>query len=57
MVKVEFQFDTPYGKFLDAIYLPDDHTLTDADIQAMQEQRRDNWISIVAPPAIETPQE
>lgn len=58
MIKIDFEFDTPHGKFADALHLPDDHTFTEADIQAMKEQRRDNWIAIVtAPPAEETPPE
>ena len=34
-----------YGTFADAIHLPDDHTLTDADIEAMKQQRFDNWVA------------
>jgi hypothetical protein len=42
--------------FRDALHLPEDHTFSEAEIQAMKEQRRDNWIAIVtAPPVEETP--
>jgi hypothetical protein len=50
MIKIDFEFDTPYGVFRDALHLPVDHTYTDAEIQAMKEQRRDNWIAIVSAP-------
>jgi hypothetical protein len=54
MVKIDFHFDTPHGVFRDALHLPDDHGFTEAEIQAMKEQRRDNWIAVVtAPPAPE----
>ena len=54
MVKIDFDFDTPHGVFRDALHLPDDHTSTEAEIQAMKEQRRDNWIAVVdAPPTPE----
>ena len=54
MVKIDFSFDTPHGKFADALHLPDDHGFSEAEIQAMKEQRRDNWIAVVtAPPAPE----
>jgi hypothetical protein len=54
MVKIDFDFDTPHGKFADALHLPDDHGFTEAEIQAMKEQRRDNWIAVVnAPPTPE----
>jgi len=54
MVKIDFHFDTPHGVFRDALHLPDDHGFTEAEIQAMKEQRRDNWIAVVnAPPTPE----
>jgi hypothetical protein len=54
MVKIDFDFDTPHGVFRDALHLPDDHGFTEAEIEAMKEQRRDNWIAVVtAPPAPE----
>ena len=54
MVKIDFSFDTPHGKFADALHLPDDHGFSESEIQAMKEQRRDNWIAVVtAPPAPE----
>lgn len=50
MIKLDFQFETIYGKFADALYLPDDHTFTDAELEAMKEQRRDAWIWVVENP-------
>ena len=47
-MKINFFFDTQYGKFCDALNLPDDHTLTDAEIEAMKQQRLDNWIAVVS---------
>lgn len=57
MIKIDFEFDTQYGVFRDALHLPEDHTYTDAEIQAMKEQRRDNWIAIVSAPPVDQPQE
>ena len=57
MIKIDFEFDTPYGVFRDALHLPEDHGLSDAQIQAMKEQRRDNWIAIVTAPPVDAPQE
>jgi hypothetical protein len=54
MVKIDFDFDTPHGVFRDALHLPDDHTFTEAEIEAMKEQRRDNWIAVVTAPPVET---
>lgn len=52
MIKIDFEFDSKFGVFRDALHLPDDHTFTDAEIEAMKQQRYDNWMAIVdAPPA------
>lgn len=54
MTKIDFEFDTPHGMFRDALHLPDDHTFTDEEVQAMKQQRVDNWIAVVtAPPPVE----
>jgi hypothetical protein len=55
-MKIDFSFETPHGKFSDALHLPDDHTFTEAEIQAMKEQRRDNWIAVVTAPPVEEAQ-
>ena len=53
MIKIDFSFDTPYGRFADALHLPDDHGLTDAEIESMKQQRLDNWIAIITAPPVE----
>jgi len=55
MIKIDFEFDTPHGVFRDALHLPNDHAFTEDEIQAMKEQRRDNWIAIVTAPPVEEP--
>lgn len=56
-MKIDFQFTTQYGIFGDALHLPDDHTFTDAEIQAMKQERLDNWIEAVTnPPPEPTPE-
>ena len=58
MIKIDFQFETPHGMFRDALHLPVGHTFTDEEVQAMKQQRVDNWIALVtAPPAEEAPVE
>jgi hypothetical protein len=57
-MKIDFEFTTPHGLFRDALHLPDDHTFTDDEIQAMKQQRVDNWIAAVtAPPNEEVDEE
>ena len=55
-MKIDFEFDTPHGKFRDALHLPDNHGLSDAEIEAMKVQRRDNWIAVVTAPPVEEPE-
>jgi hypothetical protein len=55
-MKIDFSFSSQYGTFSDALHLPDDHSFTDAEIEAMKQQRFDNWIAVItAPPVEETP--
>jgi hypothetical protein len=50
MIKIDFEFETQYGVFRDALYLPEDHTFTDEQIAAMKQERLDNWLFIVEYP-------
>jgi hypothetical protein len=51
-MKIDFEFETQYGKFADALYFEDDAIPDEATIEAMKQERVDNWIAIVtAPPA------
>jgi hypothetical protein len=53
-MKIDFSFDTKYGVFADALHFPDDAIPSDADIEAMKQQRLANWLAIVdAPPQTE----
>ena len=52
-MKIDFEFDTVHGKFSDALHLPDNHGLSDEEIETMKEQRRDNWIAVVTAPPVE----
>lgn len=57
-MKIDFEFQTEHGLFRDALHLPDDHGLTDEQLDAMKQQRVDNWIAVVtAPPAEEVIEE
>lgn len=50
---IDFTFDTEYGSFSDALVLPDDHTFTDDEIEAMKQERLSNWIAIITAPPLE----
>jgi hypothetical protein len=55
-MKIDFEFDTVHGKFRDALHLPDDHGLSDAEIDDIKVQRRDSWIAVVTAPSVEEPE-
>jgi hypothetical protein len=57
MVSIEFEFDTQYGTFRDALVLPDDHGLSDAELDVMKQQHLDNWIAFILNPPVDTPTE
>lgn len=53
MIKIDFEFDSTYGIFRDALHLPEDHGLTDAEIDAMKQERFNNWLAVVNAPSAE----
>lgn len=54
-MKIDFEYETKYGIFRDAIHLPDNHTLSATDIENLKQQRLTNWLQIVEAPPQETP--
>ena len=53
MTTISFEFDSPYGKYADAIVLFDGQTMTDAEIETMKLARFDNWLAAVTTPPVE----
>ena len=53
MIKLDFEFETQYGVYRDALYLEENHTFTDQEVDAMKQQRVDNWIDIIENPPAE----
>ena len=49
-MKIDFQFNTEYGVFSDALYLDDNHSFTEQEIEAMKQERVDNWIAVIESP-------
>lgn len=46
-MKIDFQFDTQYGMFSDALHLEDGVNYTNEEIEAIKQKRLANWISII----------
>lgn len=54
---IEFEMTDGTYTLRDAIVLPEGVTMTDAEIEAMKQQRFDNWVTIITTPVEETPEE
>lgn len=55
-MKIDFEYTTKYGVYRDAIHLPDDHGLSDQQLEEMKLERLNNWLAILeAPPQEEVP--
>jgi hypothetical protein len=52
-MKIVFEFQTIHGMYRDALHLPDDHGLDDTQIEAMKQQRVDNFIAFFSTPPVE----
>jgi hypothetical protein len=48
-MQIIFTFDTQFGSFCDALNLPDDHSFTDEQLEAMKQERLTNWLAVVNP--------
>jgi len=53
MKKIDFEFQTQYGVYRDALYLEDNHSFTEQEIEAMKQERVDNWIAVITAPSEE----
>lgn len=55
MIKIDFEVQNEkYGVYRDALYLPDDHTFSEAEIESIKQERYDNWVNVIEnPPVVE----
>jgi hypothetical protein len=53
-MKIDFSFETPYGPFMDTlIFVGGEPIPSDAEIEALKQQRLDNWIASITQPTQE----
>jgi hypothetical protein len=55
MAKIDFQVETKYGVYGDAIFVPDDAPMSIDEIEAEKQRRVANWIAHIETPAVEEP--
>lgn len=56
-MQIIFEFPSRYGTFRDALNLPDDHGLSDDELDAMKQARLDNWVAHIDAVSQESAQE
>jgi hypothetical protein len=57
-MKIDFEFQTQYGVFKDALHLGESHGLTQAEIEVLKEERLNKWLhNIQNPPQSEPEKE
>ena len=57
MKNINFEIQTKYGKFSDALVFGDDEILPDdAESEILKQQRLANWIAIIENPVVDTGQ-
>ena len=56
MEQIIFEFPTKYGVFRDALYLPADHGLSEVQIEALKQERLNNWLALVENPPPSVPE-
>ena len=51
---INFEFETQYGKFADALWFPEGQPVPNAaEIEVLKQQRLTNWLAALAAPAQE----
>lgn len=56
-MKIDFEITKNGYTYRDALHLPDDHELSEAEITAMQQARFDAWYEVLTNPPEPAPEE
>lgn len=46
-MKIDFEAETPYGTYRDALHYPDECVLTDEQIAAAKQKRVTDWVAMM----------
>lgn len=46
-IKIDFEKGESPMLYRDALYLPEDHSFTDEEIESMKEERYQNWLLLI----------
>jgi hypothetical protein len=53
LIRIDFKIERDGFVFADAIHLPSDHTMSDAEIEAVKQARFEAWYTLVTTPVEE----
>lgn len=52
-MKIDFEKTNGTYTLVDSIHLPDDHKLSDKEIEARKQKRFDDWLAIITAPSVD----
>lgn len=55
MTKIDFEITGEHGTFRDCIVLPENHNISDAEIEAIKQKRYGDWVSVISAVSEENP--
>lgn len=55
MIKIDFEITDGTYVYRDALYLPEDHVLTNEEIEAIKQARFNRWIAAITAPVEDSP--
>jgi hypothetical protein len=47
MISIIFEKETPHGLYRDSLWLDENHSLSESEIEALKQERVDNWIAFI----------
>lgn len=56
-MKIDFELTDGVYTLHDALYLADDNNLSNDEIEAMKQERFDNWVAVINAPYVEVVEE
>jgi hypothetical protein len=49
--KIDFEIQTPYGKYCDALHFWEGQIPSDEEIETLKQERVNNWIAVLTGPS------
>lgn len=56
MIKIDFEFESQFGIYRDALYLPENHNFTEEEIEEIKTERLNKWLNVIENPPTPEPE-